>query len=320
MKKRAEDLGADLTGVAPVERFKNAPYGAKPEDLLPGAKYVFSFAIWHGDANLDVWDSTHNTYMLIGGGMHTLMLNMIASRLVVFLEKKGHKALFLPASDKLHARNEYDFKEGFVQGARVSEFSHRHAAVAAGLGEFGWNSLVLTPEYGPRVRFSSIITDAPLKPDEMYRGPKLCTDCYRCVDTCPMNAISKREMVKADFGDRTYEYARVDIVRCQWGQAEAMNPEGGSWETYPCEKIIYPPEKITYRDLIGYKYRNPWKYYQGKGQHCGRCVIFCESRRGRRGEKLKPRRIPETYKKSVLRSPGGIMSTITKEEVMTKKT
>ena len=38
-------------------------------------------------------------------------------------------------------------------------------AVQAGLGEYARNQLVITPEFGPRLRFSKIFTDMPLEPD-----------------------------------------------------------------------------------------------------------------------------------------------------------
>ena len=52
-------------------------------------------------------------------------------------------------------------------------FSNRHAAVRAGLGEFGLNNVVVTPEYGPRVRFNSVITQAELEPSPLLKE-KVC--------------------------------------------------------------------------------------------------------------------------------------------------
>ena len=40
----AREAGADLVGIAPVERFAGAPKGHKPEDLLPGARSVVAMA------------------------------------------------------------------------------------------------------------------------------------------------------------------------------------------------------------------------------------------------------------------------------------
>jgi len=70
----------------------------------------------------------------------------------------------------------------------VAFFSHRHAAYCAGLGNFGVNNMLLTPEYGPRVRFTSILTTAELPADPVL-GETLCTRCMRCMTVCPVKAI-----------------------------------------------------------------------------------------------------------------------------------
>jgi reductive dehalogenase len=68
-------------------------------------------------------------------------------------------------------------------------------AVKAGLGEFGRHNMVITPEFGPRVRFSKIFTDLPLVDDAPIRfGVKeFCEVCDRCSSACPPRAISPDE-------------------------------------------------------------------------------------------------------------------------------
>lgn len=65
-------------------------------------------------------------------------------------------------------------------------------AVKAGLGEFGRHNMVITPEFGPRVRFSKIFTDLPLVNDEPIRFGvrEFCENCERCSSACPPRAIS----------------------------------------------------------------------------------------------------------------------------------
>jgi epoxyqueuosine reductase QueG len=73
-------------------------------------------------------------------------------------------------------------------------FSHRHAATRAGLGEFGYNNLVLTREFGPRQRFNSIITDAELIPDPLITEPVCLRDkCNLCLKACIMQCITMRD-------------------------------------------------------------------------------------------------------------------------------
>ncbi|WP_127106161.1 4Fe-4S double cluster binding domain-containing protein [Pararhodobacter zhoushanensis] len=64
-------------------------------------------------------------------------------------------------------------------------------AVKAGLGEYARNQLVITPEFGPRLRFSKIFTDLPLSHDTPKPlGVKaVCDICTRCADACPVKAL-----------------------------------------------------------------------------------------------------------------------------------
>lgn len=72
-------------------------------------------------------------------------------------------------------------------------------AVQAGLGEYGRLGLLMTPEFGPRVRIAKIFTDMPLQPDEpVHFGVReFCGICRRCVKGCPARAISDGEPTEA---------------------------------------------------------------------------------------------------------------------------
>jgi epoxyqueuosine reductase QueG len=65
-------------------------------------------------------------------------------------------------------------------------------AIQAGLGEYGRHGLVITPEFGPRVRFGKIFTDAPLHHDSPSRFgvTEFCESCRRCTEACPPGAIT----------------------------------------------------------------------------------------------------------------------------------
>ena len=72
--------------------------------------------------------------------------------------------------------------------------SHRHVATRAGLGEFGYNNIVLTPQFGPRQRFNSIVTEAALVADPLMQEPICLRDaCRLCLKACYMDAIKLRD-------------------------------------------------------------------------------------------------------------------------------
>ena len=72
----------------------------------------------------------------------------------------------------------------------LGHLSHRELGALAGIGWRGRNNLLVHPEFGSQVRYTSVLTDAPL-PD---RGLALdaaagCGDCRACVGVCPAGAI-----------------------------------------------------------------------------------------------------------------------------------
>ena len=86
----------------------------------------------------------------------------------------------------------------------------KQAAIQAGLGVLGQNNLVITREYGPRIRFGAVYTALSLEPD----GPLTdyyCSSCTICWGACPDAALGPwgfdRSRCRAEF-DPTPEMAR----------------------------------------------------------------------------------------------------------------
>jgi epoxyqueuosine reductase len=193
VKALARAEGAHLVGIASVERFEGAPSGHHPTDLLRDARSVvviahrFPMGLLEGGRrgrkpelipDDELFPVRQQAFSPGGAGFFyptaNMRLQMIALQVACFLEDYGYLSTPLPAS-------------GYRAANRYVLFSHRHAAVLAGLGEFGWNNLLLTPKYGPRVRLDSIITRAPLAADPLCEGPiclgegcKLCLQANEC--------------------------------------------------------------------------------------------------------------------------------------------
>lgn len=64
-------------------------------------------------------------------------------------------------------------------------------AIKAGLGEYGRNQMVLTPDFGPRLRFSKIFTSLPLAVDvpQQFGLATYCKSCTICAKSCPAKAL-----------------------------------------------------------------------------------------------------------------------------------
>ena len=214
--------GADAVGIAPLERFEKAPEGYGPQDYMPDATCVISIALHLADGVCDVWGEysqpgkSISPYLFYGYGLTNLELARIANLTAKRLEYKGYKSLTFPPTWTISLYR----SRGLGHPNLLADFSHRHAAVAAGLGEFGWNGLAINPSFGTRVRFNSVITNAPLVPSPMYQGTPLCQPdrCkYLCVKECPAQAFSATESQQVEIGGRAFEYAQIDKIRCMYG-------------------------------------------------------------------------------------------------------
>lgn len=71
----------------------------------------------------------------------------------------------------------------------TSIISYKHAAEAAGLGTIGQHSLLITPQFGPRVRLTCVLTEAELPPTPRL-GKSLCSRCDLCIEACPSRALA----------------------------------------------------------------------------------------------------------------------------------
>ena len=67
-------------------------------------------------------------------------------------------------------------------------FSHKVAAHLAGLGWIGKNCLLITPQYGPRLRLATILSDIQIESGTPMANR--CGTCTQCVDICPSKALT----------------------------------------------------------------------------------------------------------------------------------
>jgi epoxyqueuosine reductase QueG len=181
--------GCDIVGFTNVEKFKGAPEGRRPTDILPTGQSVIVGAVHILDSVCDDLPETRyeytNQFYVLNGTLGTG--SMKVARL---LEDQGYRAIPIPAA---YPR---------INKELMGVFSHRHAAVLAGLGEFGLNNLLITPQFGARVRLVSIITEARLEPDQPYEK-SLCRATRRecgkaCVASCPVEALSPDGRINKD--------------------------------------------------------------------------------------------------------------------------
>jgi epoxyqueuosine reductase QueG len=124
-------------------------------------------------------------------------LDFASSLISSFLYRSGYRALPIPAAERTDMEN------------AVPTVSHKMVAHIAGLGWIGKNCLLITLDYGPRIRLSSILTNAPLLAMNNPVEQK-CNTCKACAEICPAAAIKGRNY---QFGEPREE--RFDFRKCQ---------------------------------------------------------------------------------------------------------
>lgn len=210
-----QDLEVDSVGVVRLEDHKDTPLWHDARKLLPNSQSVVVMAlevfpeiIKHLSSKRLVGELALRD--LYGRNMEVVngRLDWEAYRVVKKLHEMGYSGLPLTAGGA-----PYDSR--FVEGA----ISYVQAAQAAGLGNVGWHSMLITPDYGARVRLAMVTTDAPLAPHRLDPGNLPCPTCNgACVKICPAKAIArprKGELWSINkYACSTYLQATVSCAEC----------------------------------------------------------------------------------------------------------
>lgn len=123
----------------------------------------------------------------------------------------------------------------------------KDAAVLAGLGVIGKNNLLITPEYGPRIRLRALFLDREIQPTA-DAGFAPCEDCARpCHRSCPEKAFrsgqydvalcepemqrNRTNLIKVEGADvgidtscRVAQFCRVCELSCPVAVGKSNNP------------------------------------------------------------------------------------------------
>ena len=186
-------LDVDITGVVTLDELKKTRLGEMAIELLPRANSVVVFAMEIYPEILDLTslgrimgEASFNDLMPRHAEFISGRLTKAAYDVAKASRKMGLKALPLPAAG-------CPMDDRFLKAI----FSYKHAGQEAGLGKIGWHSLLVSPDFGPRVRLSCCLTEAPLESTNANGSFDVeCAKCGICVDNCPAGALSKPEAGK----------------------------------------------------------------------------------------------------------------------------
>jgi len=178
VKRVAKFYGADLVGIAPLEKRwiyshtaerteGGASYNHEKQEIPEDIKYaiVMGFA---PDYNLLKYARTY-----IGGAGHdeaSTRMVVTSQLLTLFLQNLGFKAIDCNIDDVVISVP---------------------LAMLAGLGQLGRLGMLITPQYGPRIRLGVVITSLPLDVDAPidFGVTEFCEVCKRCAEMCPSDSI-----------------------------------------------------------------------------------------------------------------------------------
>lgn len=180
VKQIMASLGADLCGIAGIDRFADAPKGFHPLDVLPTCKSVISFGCRFPVGT--IFCNSDIPYTLVRNTI-TPKMDAIALNLCVEMEKRGAVCVPIPTNDSI-------WDEGTNRSRSI--VSQKHAAQAAGLGTIGRHSLLITPEFGSMVWLGMVLCTQELEADPLKE--RICDNCNLCMEACPVNALENVEM------------------------------------------------------------------------------------------------------------------------------
>lgn len=206
-------LDVDAVGVVSLADWQGTKLEETVLKLLPQARSAVVFAKEISPEVLDL--STHSR--TVGApSMNDLLdaetdyvnsqLNKAAFYFAKSCRSLGLKALTLPA-------------RGCPMDNRFLDtvFSYKQASQAARMGKMGWHSLLITPDFGPRVRLAVCLTEAELEPAKTEFTLR-CESCGICLDNCPAGALalpeSDQQYAINKFACNTYRSASGGCSEC----------------------------------------------------------------------------------------------------------
>jgi len=207
LKSLAVSLGADLVGVTTKEILANGPPSADPSYLLQTANSVISFALSLDREKVRSFISkTKWRSHCLNRKSVVQKLYVIGDRIAEQLRSEGFEAVNVDINSNY--RPEKKAKNVAEMTEFHPDFSHRYAALAAGVGRLGWSGNLLTKEYGALVELSSVLTSARLTPDmPIPDEDHPCDRCKMCSLVCPVEMIRSKESVQVTV-------AGINVIIC----------------------------------------------------------------------------------------------------------
>jgi ferredoxin len=292
LKALAKSLGADAVGIASMDRFEGAPKQMDPRYIMPEAKsmIVMLFRVMRGSLRGIEEGTFFSNYSAMGyGGLTYNYIPMTVINLCKHIEDEGYEAIPIGHQSDWRAidsvgylRENYSRPVAPGKAAPDVMISLRIAGFLCGLGEIGYSKMLLTPEFGPRVRIGIIITELELEPDPIMEPGTLCNRCMACVRECPGGCIPADRTIKDNVGGYELEWADVDMGKCDWvfqgGEPVGEGEEGNFFKDPDPRAGKYKPSDISPFYTAPKRLYNTGKAICGAKGCTRACMISLEKR------------------------------------------
>ncbi len=237
-------LGADLAGVAAVEALKNGPSELLFPNMKDHVRDHFADEITTGLSHGQVFWEEDAEAVLVFAVSHPKdkpemdwwcgEIDPPGNRKLLQISK-GLRAYAQEKYPEMHLYSKrYHVERG---GVYLKEAAHM-----AGLGRIGYNNLLVSPEFGPRVRLRAMTVNMPLP----STGPcKIdpCEGCERpCLTKCPMKAFEEQIYTEEETGFTYLPGRNGHYYRAACNQMMLRNEDTAQIGMMP--EVSDQPEKI----------------------------------------------------------------------------
>ncbi len=192
IKTLVMSAGANLVGITTTDVLEDGPPSADPRYLLPSANSVVSYAVsLDKDIVQDYISKKKWAPHCKNRKAISQLLYTVGDKLVEYLQSEGFEAVNVDLNANYRPEN------GASDVTEMTEFhpdfSHRYAALAAGIGRLGWSGNLMTKEYGSLVELGSVLTSAKIKPDNPISDDEHpCDKCKMCSKVCPVEMVQSK--------------------------------------------------------------------------------------------------------------------------------
>jgi epoxyqueuosine reductase len=209
----AKEAGADVFGIAGIDRFDELPEERHPRWIFPEAQsaIVIGRRINRGALRGVEEGTNFQNYSLYGyDWLDNRFTSYTTFQVAEFIEDNRYEAVPLPNLPP----------EVPPMGVKVRRdqpppnvmLDMDDAAVRAGLGEIGYPRVLVTPQFGPRQRVQMILTAAELEPDPIMEQ-EICPRTGQLQQLCPLGAMEGEEDI--EICGKVMTVAQIDYAKCR---------------------------------------------------------------------------------------------------------